>query len=260
MARTRPRAGDNPPIAVVREGTGPEVLLVHGGASPQTTWSGLEHLSRRWTLAFPYRRGYEPSPPPPDGRQDFEGDAADLEPLLDRRPHLVGHSYGGVSAALAAIRRPARVRSLTLIEPALFLPPDDPEVARFARLGDEFLANGLATEPTRLREFLTISGAPVPAEGPLPEDVVRGVRRAQGSRPPSEAHPPLEILREAGIPSLVASGNHHPAIERMCDAVAAALAAQRLICPGAGHFVAAAPGFADQLEQFLDSVEHRAVA
>ena len=31
---------------------GPEVLLVHGGASPATTWSGLEALSKRWTLAY----------------------------------------------------------------------------------------------------------------------------------------------------------------------------------------------------------------
>jgi pimeloyl-ACP methyl ester carboxylesterase len=245
------------PIAVVRRGTGPELLLVHGGASPQTTWSGLEHLSRRWTLTFVYRRGYRPSPPPLGGRQDFELDAADLGPLLDGRPHLVAHSYGGVGAALAAIERPDRLSSLTLIEPALFLPTDDPEVVRFARLGDEVMANGLATAPARLREFLRIAGARVPAEGPLPEDVQRGVRRAHGSRPPSEAHPPLEALRDAGIPSLVVSGDHHHAIERMCDAVAAALSAHRVICPGAGHFVAAAPGFADQLEQFLASVEHR---
>jgi pimeloyl-ACP methyl ester carboxylesterase len=51
-------------IAVIREGTGPEVLLVHGGASPETTWSGLEQLSERWTLIYVYRRGYDPSPPP----------------------------------------------------------------------------------------------------------------------------------------------------------------------------------------------------
>jgi hypothetical protein len=39
----------------------------------------------------------------------------------------------------------------------------------------------------------------------------------------------------------------------MCDAVATALDAERVIAPGAGHFVAAAPGFADRLEQFLTS-------
>ena len=240
-------------IAVIREGTGPEVLLVHGGASPTTTWSGLEQLTQRWTLALVYRRGFPPSPPPPSGRQDFELDADDIGELLDDRPHLVGHSYGGVAAAIAAIRDPARVCSLTLIEPALFLPTDDPEVTRLARMGEQFLAHGLQTEPATLREFLRGAGSPVPDEGPLPEDVARAVRRAHGSRPPSEAHPPLEVLRDAGTPSLVASGDHDPAMERMCDAVAAELGAERVVCPGAGHFVAAAPGFGERLDRFLSS-------
>jgi pimeloyl-ACP methyl ester carboxylesterase len=226
---------------------------VHGGASPATTWSGLEALSERWTLMFAHRRGYPPSPDPPDGRQDFELDAADICELLDARRHLVAHSYGGVGAAIAAIRRPAQVRSLTLIEPALFLPPDDPVVERFGRMGDEFLARGLETEPATLREFLRIAGSPAPDEWPLPPEVERAVRRAQGGRPPSEASPALEEIRDAGIPSLVASGGHHPAPERMCDAVAAALDAHRVVATGAGHFVPAAPGFADQLEEFLRS-------
>jgi pimeloyl-ACP methyl ester carboxylesterase len=240
-------------VAVTRTGTGPEVLLVHGGASPATTWSGLERLSERWTLAFVHRRGYPSSPPPPGGRQDFELDADDVCELLDGRPHLIGHSYGGVAAAIAATRRPDRVRSLTLLEPALFLPADDPEVAAFRRIGDEVLARGMETDPDTLRTFLKISGAPVPDEGPLPEEVVRGVNRAHGGRPPSEAHPPLAVIRDAGIPSLVASGGHQDALERMCDAVATALGAQRLVAPGAGHFVAAAPGFAGRLAAFLDS-------
>jgi pimeloyl-ACP methyl ester carboxylesterase len=240
-------------VAVIREGTGPDVLLVHGGASPATTWSGLDRLSERWTLAFVYRRGFPPSPPPPGGRQDFDLDATDICRLLDNRPHLVGHSYGGVAAAIAATRKPARVRSLTLLEPALFLPPNDPEVNRFKRMGEDFLTHGLQTEQATLREFLSIAGAPVPEHGPLPDEVAHAVSRAHGGRPPSEARPALEVIRNAEIPSLVASGAHHPAVERMCDAVASVLGAQRVAAPGAGHFVAAAPGFADQLEQFLIS-------
>jgi hypothetical protein len=50
---------------------------------------------------------------------------------------------------------------------------------------------------------------------------------------------------------MVASGDHYPAGERMCDAVAAAIGAQRVVAPGAGHFIAAAPGFAGRLEEFL---------
>ena len=242
---------DTAPIAVIREGMGPEVLLVHGGASPATTWSGLEALSKRWTLAYMYRRGFDPSPQPPGGRQDFELDAADVIEMLDSRPHIVAHSYGAVGAVIAAIQRPAQIRSLTLLEPALFLPADDPEVARFRRMGDAVLSHGLDTEPATLREFLKIAGAPVRDQGPLPEEVLRGVRRAHGSRSPGEARPALDVLRDAQVPTLVASGDHHPAVERMCDAVAIAVDAQRTKAPGGGHFVASAPGFADQLEQFL---------
>jgi pimeloyl-ACP methyl ester carboxylesterase len=236
-------------VAVIREGKGPEVLLVHGGASPATTWAGLGHLSQRWTLAFAHRRGYPPSPPP-RGRQDFDVDADDLALLLDRRPHLVAHSYGALGALIAATRRPAQVRSLTIIEPALFLLADDPEVARLKRMGDAVLTHGLETDAATLREFLQLAGAPV-GEGPLSEEVAGGVRRAQGSRLPGEAQPALDVLRDSHVPSLVVSGGHEVALERNCDALATALRAQRLIAPGAGHFVAAAPGFADRLEQFL---------
>ncbi len=242
-------------VEVVHTGEGPEVLLVHGGASPQATWGALAPLAARWSLALLHRRGYPPSPPPPGGRQDFEVDAADIEPLLVRRPHLVMHSYGSLGALIAAARAPRDVRSLTVIEPPLgHLVGDDPDVARLVHLGDEVLTRGLDTDPADLREFLRIAGAPV-GDGPLPDDVANGVRRAHGTRLTGEAHPRLEVLREAGIPALVASGDHAPALERICDHVAVELGAERLVAPGAGHFVAAAPGFAERLEEFLRSAE-----
>ena len=71
----------------------------------------------RWTLATVYRRGFAPSPPPRRGHSDFDEDAADIVSLIEHRPHVVAHSYGGVGAMLAAARAPQRVRSLTLIEP-----------------------------------------------------------------------------------------------------------------------------------------------
>lgn len=241
-------------IVIVCEGEGPEVLLVHGGASPQTTWSGLAPLSRHWTLAHVHRRGFPPSPPPPDGRQDFELDADDLAGLLDHRPHVMAHSYGALGAMIAATRRPAQVRSLTLIEPPVFsLLPDDPEVVRFQRMGDEVLTHALDTDPATLREFLRVAGAAVPDDGPIPESVAHGVRRAHGSRSPTEARPAFEVLQDARIPMLVASGDHAPFLERAADALASELQAQRLVAPGAGHFVAAAPAFADRLERFLIS-------
>jgi len=241
-------------IVVTRQGTGREVLLVHGGASPATTWSPLERLSARWRLAIVHRRGYPPSPPPPEGRQDFETDARDIEVLLETRPHVVAHSYGSLAALIAATRKPANVRSLTIIEPPLYyLVPGDADVSHFERVGDAVLTHGLEADPAVLREFLRVAGAPGVDDGPLPDDVAHAVRRAQGARLPGEARPSLEPLRDAHIPALVASGAHAPALERICDALATALGAERLVTPGAGHFVQAAPGFADRLEHFLAS-------
>jgi pimeloyl-ACP methyl ester carboxylesterase len=238
-------------VAVIREGHGPEVLLVHGGASPATTWAGLEPLTSRWTLAYVHRRGYAPSPPPPGGRQDFEVDAEDLAPLLDSRPHLVAHSYGSLGAVIAASRSPEHVRSLTLIEPPLYLDESDEDVLRLKRMGDAVLTHGLDTDEATLREFLALAGAPLVAGEPLPAEVQRGVARATGGRLPGEARPDLRVLRAACVPALVASGDHSAGLERICDAVAASLGAERLISPGAGHFVPAAPGFTARLERFL---------
>ena len=165
------------------------MLLVHGGASPATTWAGLEPLARRFTVATVHRRGYPPSPPPPEGRGDFEVDAADLAPLLDGRPHVVAHSYGGLGATIAATRRPTHVRSLTLIEPPIYLPRDDPEVARLERLGDTVLREGLATEPRALREFLRIAGAPVERRRPAAGRRGPRRRRAHGTRRPGDGPP-----------------------------------------------------------------------
>jgi pimeloyl-ACP methyl ester carboxylesterase len=164
----------------------------------------------------------------------------------------VAHSYGVLGALLAATQRPAFVRSLTLIEPPLYyLTPNDPHVKRLAELGDAVLGQGLDADPVMLREFLRIAGASGIDDGPLPEAVARSVRRAHGGRSPRGARPRLEVLRAARIPTLVASGAHAEAPERICDALAAELNAERLSAPGAGHFVAAAPGFTESLERFL---------
>jgi pimeloyl-ACP methyl ester carboxylesterase len=115
-----------------------------------------------------YRRGFAPSPPPRRGHSDFDEDAADIVSLIEHRPHVVAHSYGGVGAILAAARAPQRVRSLTLIEPPVHLVEDDPEAEHFKQIGEAFLAGGADTDPEIMREFLKIAGSPLPDHGPCP--------------------------------------------------------------------------------------------
>jgi hypothetical protein len=87
--------------------------------------------------------------------------------------------------------------------------------------------------------------------GPGPK---RGQRRsARTWRSPSRRGPSRARANSQGRrPSLVASGDHTLGLERICDALAAALDAERLVTPGAGHFLAAAEGFPERLERFLD--------
>ncbi|MFJ9041093.1 alpha/beta fold hydrolase [Streptomyces sp. NPDC102406] len=241
-------------VVVVRAGSGPEVLLVHGGAGPRTTWGALSALADRWTFAYVHRRGYPPSPAPRAG-QDYEVDALDLAPLLIGRPHVVAHSYGVLGALIAVAAATDSVRSLTLLEPPLtYLVAGDGDVARLEHLGDTVLTHGMDTDPADLREFLRLAGASV-HDGPLPLDVVAGVRRAHGARLPSQARPRLDLIRRARVPVLVASGGHAGAHEQICDALALALDGERTVHPGAGHFVASAPGFTDRLDTFLRTSE-----
>jgi pimeloyl-ACP methyl ester carboxylesterase len=203
-----------------------------------------------------HRRGYPPSPPELGDGHDFDVDAVDIAGLLTGRPHVVAHSYGALGAAIAVAHAPGRVRSLTLIEPALYnLVPDDPAVARFEQIGNDVLTRGLETEPARLREFLRIAGATDVTDGPLPDVVASGVRRAHGSRLPGDATIDLGAIRSSRIPTLVVSGGHNDAIERICAAASCQLDGEHLVFPAAGHFAMRAVGFNDSLERFLARAE-----
>jgi pimeloyl-ACP methyl ester carboxylesterase len=222
---------------------------VHGGLGPELTWERQRPLGERWELVIPTRRGF-PGGPPAE-RQDFEQDAADVSELVgDQGAHLVGFSYGGVGVALATARNPGSVRSMTLIESPIYSSaPDDPAVRALARAGDEFLSG--QADPEAEAEFLVHAGLGPDTPPNHAEEIERATEAARGGRSPSEASPDLKAIAAAGVPAMVVSGNHHPGIERLCDALADRLRARRETLPGAGHAVPRAAGFNRLLEDFL---------
>jgi pimeloyl-ACP methyl ester carboxylesterase len=237
-------------------GSGPRAVLVHGGAGPRRTWEMQSPLAERRQLVIPSRRGFNDSPA--TERQDFEHDAADLIALLPPSAHLVGFSYGGLGALIAAAQRTDLVTSLTIIEAPLFsVARGDPEVDQFEQLSNEFLAQGLDARPEVLEEFLPAAALPAPGSGPLPPDVEAELRLARGGRRPGEARPDLEAIRQAELPVLVVSGDHLPAIERVCDRLADALAGERAVIAGRGHAIPRADGFNERLEAFWAAAEAR---
>ena len=235
-----------------RLGSGPEVVLVHGGAGPELTWERQGELAERFALVIPWRRGYPPNPPVE--RQDFEADAEDLLALAGEGAHLVGFSYGGLGAALAVQRAPGRFASLTLVETPLWrVDVDDPEVRRVVELASRFVdESGSGAPPPP--EFLELAGMAPGSSPRAAAELDRVLEIARGMRSPAEAEIDLAAIG-ASTPALVVSGDHSAGLERLCDAIAGELGAERAVLPGAGHAVPRAPGFNDRLAGFVEAVE-----
>lgn len=106
-------------------GTGPVVVALHSTASTARQWASLTaHLQQHYRVIAPNLPGYGGSDPRPDHGQGRLGTEADtIFALIERigKPiHLVGHSYGAAVALKIAMKCPDAVRSLSIIEPALF--------------------------------------------------------------------------------------------------------------------------------------------
>ena len=209
-------------------GKGPRLLFVHGSVlNGEATWNAQRPLAERFELVVPNRRGFPPGPE--KERIDFEDEAVWLDRYLKPGTHLVGHSYGGVIALLAAARRRELVRSLTVIEPPAFgLARGNPVVEAFVERG-----SAIAGDPeTFLRAFLDLVGSPQPGS-PLSGALLQGARALMVERPPWEAEIPLEAL--AGLPALVVSGAHSAAFDAVCNVLEERLGARRVVLAGAGH-------------------------
>ncbi|MFC0541387.1 alpha/beta fold hydrolase [Kutzneria chonburiensis] len=218
-------------------GQGPDVVLVHGAVlGGREAWRGQRPLTERWTLHAVDRPGHGRSPAV--GRQDFEAEAALVaDEVLDRPVHLVGYSYGGLVAMDAALLRPDAVLSLTVVEPpATWLALGNPVVDAWAA---ELRALCASTEPAEqmLRKFLPLAGAPVELTDPVHPTLLQGAERLRGARPPDEARPRLDALREADFPMLAVSGGHMEEYEAICDAIAKGTGAERVQCKGMAHLV-----------------------
>ncbi|WP_051407231.1 alpha/beta fold hydrolase [Nocardia sp. CNY236] len=238
-------------------GTGPPLMLVHGGLPPRWTWAHQLELETDWQLMIPSRRGFFPSPVAPS--QDLLVDADDLEELLAQvsgGAHLVGFSYGGLGMCIAATRLPPQVRSLTLIEVPLWTASGgDESVQQLAAVAEHF-ARGVHDARTE-QEFYTMAGIDSTILGSTDAEIHQAMALARKFRSPWEANPRFDRIVEAGIPVLVVSGDHNPAMEVVCDAVAHRLCGGRACLPGAGHAVQRAPVFNGVLTAFLTAAERR---
>jgi len=151
------------PLPFFREvGEGPGVVCLHSNASTSSQWRALmDALAPKFRVLAADGYGAGKSPPwPTDRTVTLRDEVALLEPVFARAGDpfaLVGHSYGGAVALIAALKHPQRVRAMALYEPTLFSlvdaespPPNDADgikgaVARAVAAlekGDEYAAAG----------------------------------------------------------------------------------------------------------------------
>jgi pimeloyl-ACP methyl ester carboxylesterase len=240
-------------LPTVSQGSGPDVVLVHGALGDQRQWdpvaAGLAAGFRTHAVS---RRHHWPGPMPPAGeRYTYELHRDDVLALLDRLEgpvHLVGHSYGAGVVLLAALQAPQRVRSLTLIEPA------------FGSLLPEAGA-GLAEEKTTRSAALSQVRALVDADrhveaaelfidwaqgsaggfARLPDAVRQGLHENARTLGPTIAGSQPDVspasLRGLRVPSLVVNGEQTRGYYRLIGEVTAAgIPGARLVkLPGCGH-------------------------
>jgi pimeloyl-ACP methyl ester carboxylesterase len=218
-------------------GSGTPVVLVHGSlATGLDEWQAQRPLAdERFRLLVLDRRGYGRSPAVPG--EDFLRDADDITDVMGDGAHLVGHSYGGLGVLFAAARRPDVTLSLTVLEPGAFTLGHYHHAARtlvadVRRLWDD---QDLADEDWVVR-FLTAVGSDPDA---LPPELIAAavplVPVFRRGRPIWEAELPLAELASAAFPKLVVSGGHSAGFEAICDDLAQAIGASRVVVAGAGH-------------------------
>jgi N-formylmaleamate deformylase len=151
-------------------GAKPPVLLLHGLTGSGATWTPVARaLERDFDVVMPDARGHGGSSAPRDGYRyaDLADDVIGLVRGLElARPVVVGHSMGGMTAAVVAIRAAASLRGVVLVDPTFLSPERQREVhasdvveqhRRLVGLGRAAIAADLAARhPRRSPELVDL--------------------------------------------------------------------------------------------------------
>jgi N-formylmaleamate deformylase len=225
-------------------GARPPVLLLHGLTDNGACWTRLaRELEADYDLVMPDARGHGRSSVPDTGYSP-EDRAADAVALIDalglERPVVLGHSMGGLTAALVAADRPEGVRGAILEDPA-FVSPEG--------WASPMLPEWRAQHAVALRWSLEEMIASGRSEHPgWPDDIFPTWARAKLETslkafdwfdlPPTDFR---AIIARLGVPTLLITGE--PALGAVVPAaLAEELAALNPLLrvahvPGAGHCI-----------------------
>ena len=232
-------------------GRGTPVVFVHGAVNDQRYWEpqrgpfAKQHRFIATTLRY-----HGTAPWPDDGKQySAETHVADLAALIGALKagpaHVVGLSYGGLLAAMLAVKEPKLVRTLTLAEPALFAllaesPDGKPILDEWSKGAESMMAamkagdNMLATA----RLATVVTGTPFEKMPPSMRELLKDNARTlpllfAGQQPVVNC----DMLRAVKVPTLVVRGEHTPRMfSKINESVGRCIAGSRLVViPKASH-------------------------
>ena len=253
-----PAAAFTLPINVTRWGNaGPLVLLIHGGVQGDvgggpSSFAKQKPISQEgFQLLLPDRPGFGLSPS--RGPDNMENESVWIAGMLGNGVNLIGHSWGGTDALLAAARQPMKVQSLILIEPAMTqLISADPELMKNPVLSRAMAERAqwlvMAKTPADfMRSFVaTVSGVgkPSPALAAAMADPAKATRVGcallKGKvATAAETRAAAITVAQARIPVLVVTGGWSPARDMEGDLIAKLTNGRHVIVRSPSHLVQA---------------------
>ena len=121
-------------LAVIRKGSGPQILILHGGEGPVDRFPFADRLAEQYEIIQPIHPGFAGTPIPEhfDNLQDLIFLYLDLIDSLDlRETVLMGFSMGGWLAAEIAVMNTRRFSRLVLVDSVGIKPggPFDRDIA-----------------------------------------------------------------------------------------------------------------------------------
>lgn len=151
-------------------GDKPPVVLLHGLMTSGACWIPLARaLEKDYDVIMPDARGHGNSGVPDKGYR-YDNLAVDVMSFIDAlglaRPVVVGHSMGGMTAAVVAGQIPKRLRGLILVDPPFLIPERQREVYEsdvadqhrriLSRPRQDLLADMLGRHSHRSREIIEL--------------------------------------------------------------------------------------------------------
>lgn len=241
-------------LSYVDQGKGAPLVLVHGAVGDLRYWEPQRSAFTRQHRFISYSYRYHGTGPWPDDGKLYSAEqhAADLTAFISELKagpvHLVGLSYGGLLAAMVAIKDPQLVRTLTLAEPGIFsLLADTPEGkqaldewTKGAAPMIEAIKAGDNVKATRHLTALVMGGSP-DAFDKLPPTLRQVLLDNARTLPLLLAAPPTivtcEMLHGIRTPTLIVRGERTPRLfVTINDAVGRCIAGSKLVViPKASH-------------------------